>query len=94
MFDMRAYFGPIISKCLGPPDDVSTLFGIGSTLNYDAPQARLLYLPLQSAVCSSPPSAFIYSDFYGQWPALFSIRSARRPDNELWSAGRLGRPEC
>lgn len=47
-------FGPIISERLSPPDDVSTLFGIGSTLNYDAPKARLLYLPLQSAVCSRP----------------------------------------
>lgn len=87
----RHIFWPIISQCLGPPDDVSILFGIGSTLNYDAPQAKLLYLPFQSAVCSRPPSAFIYSDFYGQWPALFSITGARRPDNELWSAGRLGR---
>lgn len=59
----RHIFGPIISKCLALPDDVSTLFGIGSTLNYDAPQARLLYLPLQSAVCSNPASAFIYSAF-------------------------------
>lgn len=60
----RRIFGPIISKCLVLPDDVSTLFGIESTLNYDVPQARLLYLPLQSAVCSHPPSTFIYSAFF------------------------------
>lgn len=52
---------PIISKCLALPDDVSTQFGMGYTLNYDTPQLIFIFLCDLLFACAPSPSLCLHS---------------------------------